>query len=187
MQVEVEGLEHANPDRAQVFLANHQSFFDIFALAGYLPVQLRWVAKASLFRIPFVGWSMHASGYISVQRDDRKNAYQAFMASVDKLKSGASIVIFPEGTRSKDGKIGEFKKGGTLLASRAGVPIIPVTLIGTRGIIPKGSTAVHPGKVKIILSPEIDLETANSQKESELLLKIRETICQNFESKQISH
>lgn len=109
------------------------------------------------------------------------------MASVEKLKSGASIVIFPEGTRSKDGKIGEFKKGGTLLASRAGVSIIPVTLIGTRGIIPKGSTAVHPGKVKIILSPEIDLETAKRQKESELLLQIRETICQNFESKQISN
>jgi 1-acyl-sn-glycerol-3-phosphate acyltransferase len=186
VRVEVEGLEHLHADRAQVFLANHQSFFDIFALAGFLPVQLRWVAKASLFKIPFVGWSMHASGYISVQRDDRKNAYKAFMASVEKLKSGASIVIFPEGTRSKDGNIGEFKKGGTLLAMRGGVPIIPVTLIGTGGIIPKGSTAVHPGRVKIILSPEIDLETAKGKKESDLLLEIRDTICQNFESKQQS-
>ncbi len=182
IQVEVEGLEHARANRAQVFLANHQSFFDIFALAGFLPVQLRWVAKASLFRIPFVGWSMHASGYIPVQRDDRKNAYKAFMASVDKLKSGASIVIFPEGTRSKDGRIGEFKKGGTLLAMRAGVPIVPVTLIGTGPIIPKGSTSVRPGKVRIILSPPIEIETAKGQKESDLLPQIRDTICKNFDS-----
>ncbi len=182
VKVEVEGLEHARSDRAQVFLANHQGFFDIFVLAGFLPVQIRWVAKASLFKIPFVGWSMYASGYISVQRDDRKNAYKAFMASVEKLKSGASIVIFPEGTRSKDGNIGEFKKGGTLLAARAGVPIVPVTLIGTRAIIPKGSKAVHPGKVKIILSPAIENLSDKDKKEAQLLNQIRDTICQNFDS-----
>ncbi|MCA9483662.1 MAG: 1-acyl-sn-glycerol-3-phosphate acyltransferase [Nitrospina sp.] len=180
IQVEIEGLEHARPDRAQVFVANHQSFFDIFTLAGFLPVQIRWVAKASLFKIPFVGWSMTASGYISVEREDRKNAYKAFLASVDKLKSGASIVIFPEGTRSRDGLIGEFKKGGTLLATRAGVPIVPVTIMGTSGIIQKGSSRVNPGRVKIVLSPPIEAEELRDNKEGEILARIRETICHNY-------
>ncbi len=183
IQVEIHGLEHARADRAQVFLANHQSFFDIFALAGYLPVQIRWVAKASLFKIPFVGWSMTASGYISVEREDRKNAYKAFMASVEKLKSGASIVIFPEGTRSRDGVIGPFKKGGTLLAMRAGVPMIPVTIMGTAGIIQKGSWRVNPGRVKIILSPPLEVEAVRGKKESAILDQIRETICRNYEKK----
>lgn len=180
IHVNIEGLEHARPDRAQVFVANHQSFFDIFALAGFLPVQIRWVAKASLFKIPFVGWSMRAAGYIAVEREDRKNAYQAFLASVEKLKSGASIVIFPEGTRSQDGVIGEFKKGATLLAARAGVPIVPVTIMGTSGIIQKGSSQVHPGPVKIVLSLPIESEEIQGKKENEILTRIRDTICENY-------
>ncbi|CAI2718854.1 lysophospholipid acyltransferase family protein [Nitrospina watsonii] len=180
IRVEVEGLEHIRPDRAQILIANHQGFFDIFGLSGYLPIQLRWVAKASLFRIPFVGWSMRASGYIPVERDSRKKAHQAFMASIEKLKAGYSIVIFPEGTRSADGIIGPFKKGSHLMAMRARVPMVPVTLIGSGRIIRKGSGAIRPGPIRIIIGKPVEYEVIAAKKEESVLEALRETICANY-------
>lgn len=160
IRVEVQGLEDLSRDQPQIFVANHQSYFDIFALSGYIPLQIRWVAKASLFRIPFVGWAMWASRYIPVVRKNRGKAYQAFITTIGHIKSGASIVIFPEGTRSKNGMIGEFKKGGHLLATRSGAPMVPVTIIGTGSIIRKGSFLVRPGRVKVIISSPITVSPA---------------------------
>lgn len=180
IDVQVEGLEHLRPDRAQILIANHQGFFDIFSLSGYLPLQLRWVAKASLFRIPFVGWSMRASGYIPVERESRKKAHQAFLASIEKLKEGNSIVIFPEGTRSADGMIGPFKKGGHLMAMRAKAPMVPVTLIGSGNIIRKGSGAIRPGPIRIIIGKPVEYEEIAAKKEESVLEAIRETICENY-------
>lgn len=183
IHVEIKGLENISKDRAQIFVANHQSFFDIFALSGYLPVQIRWVAKASLFKIPFVGWSMKAAGYISVDRSNKKKAYQSFVATVEKIKQGNSVVIFPEGTRSEDGTIGPFKKGGHLLAIRAKAPMVPLTLIGTGNIIKKGSLIIKPGPVKIIVSPPTltDTETSKDGNGERILNDIRQTICKTYE------
>ena len=183
IRVDVEGLEHINPNHAQIFVANHQGFFDIFALNGFLPVQLRWVAKSSLFKIPFVGWSMSASGYIPVERGNRKKSYQAFLATIEKLKGGNSIVIFPEGTRSEDGTIGPFKKGGPLLSVRSGAPLVPVTLLGTGNIIKKGSGVIKPGRIHIVISPPIPSEAIKEDKEENILRTLRDTICKNYESR----
>ena len=182
IQVEISGLENILQDRAQVFVANHQGFFDIFALSGYLPVQIRWVAKASLFKIPFVGWSMKAAGYISVDRSNKKKAYQSFVATVEKIKQGYSVVIFPEGTRSEDGTVGPFKKGGHLLAVRAKAPMVPLTLIGTGNIIKKRSLVIKPGPVRIIISPPVfsDAATAKDKNGERLLEDIRQTICKTY-------
>ncbi len=181
IKVEIFGLENVQKNRAQVFVANHQGYYDIFSLSGYLPVQIRWFAKKSLFRIPFVGWSMSACGYVPVNRENKKQAYQAFLTSIEKLKQGNSIVIFPEGTRSEDGVIGPFKKGGHLLATRAKVPMIPVTVIGTGNIIKKGSAKLYPGPIRIIVSPPIEVEEIVSKKEEEILKSLRQTICNNYE------
>lgn len=181
IRVEVLGLEHIDPGQARIFVANHQSYFDIFALSGFLPMQMIWVAKASLFRIPFVGWTMSAAGYVRVERKDRRKAYQSFLATVEKLTSGFSIVIFPEGTRSPDGKIGEFKKGGQLLAVRSKTPMIPVTIIGSGKIIKKGGVAVNPGTIKVILSPPITVNELSGGEKDEILNVIREIICKNYE------
>ena len=180
VDVEVEGMEFVDRDRPQIFLANHQGYFDIFALSGYLPVQIRWVSKASLFKVPFLGWAMRASGYVSVEREDRKHSYKAFLESLEKVKSGASIIIFPEGTRSSDGKIGEFKKGSGLLAARSGAPAIPTAIIGAYDIIQKGSAWIKPGKVKIILSPPIQMNPKSKDKGEGELENIRDIICENF-------
>ena len=183
IKVKITGLENISKDHAQIFVANHQSFFDIFALSGYLPVQIRWVAKAGLFKIPFVGWSMKAAGYISVDRSNKRKAYQSFVATVEKIKQGNSVVIFPEGTRSEDGTIGPFKKGSNLLAVRAKAPMVPVTIIGTGTIIKKNSLVIKPGPVRIIISPPVFASAATSKddKAEDILDDIRQTICQNYE------
>ena len=184
IKVNIEGLEHIRQDQAQVFIANHQGYFDIFALSGFLPVQIRWVAKSSLFKIPFVGWAIAASGYIPVVRGNRKKSYQAFIATIEKLKAGNSIVIFPEGTRSEDGTIGPFKKGGLLLSVRSGAPLVPVTLLGTGNIIKKGSGIIRPGRIKIIISPPIPSQAVVEEKEEKVLNTLRDIICKNYKSHQ---
>jgi len=181
INVEIQGLENVLQDRAQLFVANHQSFFDIFTLQGYLPVQIRWMAKSILFYIPFVGWSMKMAGYISIDRKDRKKSYQSFLNTIEKLKSGFSVVIFPEGTRSIDERVGPFLKGGHLLAIRSKAPMVPVTIIGSGRIIKKGSGIIHPGPVRIIISPPIDPRTYFSEEEGSILTNIRDIIVKNLE------
>lgn len=183
--VEIIGLENVQRDRAQIFVANHQGYFDIFALSGYLPVQIRWMAKASLFRIPFVGWSMKAAGYIPVQRDNKKKAFQSFLDTIEKIKAGCSVVLFPEGTRSENGIIGPFKKGGHLLAARSGAPMVPVTILGTGAIIRKGSAVIRPGAVRIIISPPVDMERCGPDGVEQALVGIRETIIRNYEENRL--
>ena len=180
IKVEVSGKENILVDQPQIFIANHQGYYDIFTLAGYLTVQLRWVSKAVLFRVPFMGWAMRAAGYIPVERNNRKQSYQAFLNTLEAIKEGSSVVIFPEGTRSEDGNIGIFKKGSQLLAQRAKVPMVPVAIIGTRDIIRKGSMLFHPGTVRIIISPCIALEEKDAKKGDEILQEIRTMICKNF-------
>ena len=175
VDLEIIGQENILMDKPQIFVSNHQGYFDIFALSGYLPVQIRWGAKSSLFKIPFMGWAMSASGYIPVERDNSKKSYEAFNKTIEKIRAGSSIVIFPEGTRSKDGQIGPFKKGSNLIASRSKSPMVPVTLIGSGNIIKKGSAVVTPGLVKVVISPPV--EPKNNKKENEEILEsIRRTI-----------
>ena len=175
VNVEINGLENILPDRPQIFVSNHQGYFDIFALSGYLPVQIRWIAKSSLFRIPFLGQAMTAAGYIPVERDNRKKAYEAFNKTLEKIKEGCSIIIFPEGTRSEDGEIGPFKKGSNLIASRSKSPMVPITIIGSGDIIKKGSATITPGPIRVIISPPV--EPVSDKKENAAILEsIRKTI-----------
>jgi 1-acyl-sn-glycerol-3-phosphate acyltransferase len=175
VNVEINGLENILSNRPQIFVSNHQGYFDIFALSGYLPVQIRWIAKSSLFRIPFLGQAMMAAGYIPHERDNRKKAYEAFNKTLEKIKEGCSIIIFPEGTRSEDGKIGPFKKGSNLIASRSKSPMVPITIIGSGDIIKKGSATITPGPIRVIISPPV--EPVSDKKENAAILEsIRGTI-----------
>ncbi len=118
---------------------------------------------------------MKASGYIPVERDDRKKAYQAFNKTLEKIKEGCSLIIFPEGTRSEDGAIGPFKKGSNLIASRSKSPMVPITIIGSRDIIKKGSASITPGPIRVVISPPIE-PSADKKENEEVLQSIRETI-----------
>ena len=125
-----------------------------------------------------MGWAMTAAGYIPVKREDRKKSYHAFLQTIEKVKEGNSIIIFPEGTRSEDGTIGPFKKGSNLIARRSNSPMVPVTIIGSSNIIKKGSAVIHPGKVQIILSPTVTTHLGQKD-DGEILNGIRETILAN--------
>jgi 1-acyl-sn-glycerol-3-phosphate acyltransferase len=119
-----------------------------------------------------------------VVRGNRKKSYQAFVATIEKLKAGNSIVIFPEGTRSEDGTIGPFKKGGLLLSVRSGAPLVPITLLGTGNIIRKGSGIIRPGRIQIVISPPISSQVVAEDKEENVLRTVRDIICKNYESHQ---
>ncbi|REJ79894.1 MAG: 1-acyl-sn-glycerol-3-phosphate acyltransferase [Acidobacteria bacterium] len=138
-----------DPDAVYVFLCNHQGLFDIPVLLWTLPERTRFLAKRSLFHIPVFGWSLKIMGFIPVDRGDRGRARESLEEAVRQLEAGTSILIFPEQTRSGDGRILPFRRGGFVIAQKAGVPLVPIGLDGTRRIRPKGSLLVRPGRVRV--------------------------------------
>lgn len=154
--VTVEGWERLDPSRTYIFAANHQSQFDIFALQGYLGFDFRWMAKKELFAIPIFGAGMRAAGYISVDRSRGRQAMQSLNEAAQRIADGTSVIIFPEGTRSQDGSLQSFKSGAMVLAIKAGVPIVPVAIIGTHKVLAKGKVLSRPGRVRIRLGQPVD-------------------------------
>lgn len=147
--VRVEGLEQLDRAKPYIFVANHQSQFDIFVLGGFLGMDFRWLAKKELFRIPLFGWAMLVSGSIPVDRSHGRQAVKSLDEAAKRIAAGASVVIFPEGTRSPDGRLQPFKAGGMQLAIKAGVELVPVAIVGTRQVLPKGQFLSRPGRVVI--------------------------------------
>jgi 1-acyl-sn-glycerol-3-phosphate acyltransferase len=179
-KVKIQGLEYIAPQKSYILASNHQSAFDIFALLGYLPLQFRWIAKASLFRIPFLGWSMSRIGYIPIERESPRKAYRSMLAAAEKVKHGVSVMIFPEGTRSPDGILQPFKKGVLLIALKSQAPILPITITGTNKIMRKGDWRTYPGNVRIIIDPPIETAGTSLQKEEELSARVRAVLIKNL-------
>jgi len=157
-------------------MANHQSNFDIPALMGYLPIRFVWTAKKELFRIPVFGLAMKRAGYICVDRQNHARAMDSMDLAARQILEGTSVMIFPEGTRSKDGTLAPFKKGGIMLALKAGVPIIPIGIWGSRDIMPKGSWRMVPGTIRMEIGPPIDPNRYGMEQRSELLVSVRKAV-----------
>ena len=174
--VHVSGISNIDPEKSYIFMANHQSNFDILALFAGLPVQFRWLAKAELFKIPIFAQGMRGCGYISIDRRNRESAFQSIREAGEKIRNGASVMIFPEGTRSWDGKLLSFKKGGFVLAVDSGVPIVPMVITGSLAVMPKKQLKVKSGKILLrILSP-IDHSSMEISNKNELLQIVQDTI-----------
>jgi 1-acyl-sn-glycerol-3-phosphate acyltransferase len=154
--VEVQGLEHLTPGQAYVFAANHRSDFDIFALLTVLPGRLMFVAKKSLFQIPFFGPALRRMGSVPLDRDHLKQALKSLDQAAAQVQAGASMIIYPEGTRVPTPELIPFKKGVFIMASKAGQPIVPVSINGTRFIKSRSAWRVKPGPVQVIISPPIN-------------------------------
>ena len=154
--VEVQGLEHLTPGQAYVFAANHRSDFDIFALLTVLPGRLMFVAKKSLFQIPFFGPALKRMGSVPLDRDHLKQALKSLDQAAAQVQAGASMIIYPEGTRVPTPELIPFKKGVFIMASKAGQPIVPVSINGTRFIKSRSVWRVKPGPVQVIISPPIN-------------------------------
>jgi 1-acyl-sn-glycerol-3-phosphate acyltransferase len=147
----VEPLPDVDWSKPHIFLMNHQSAFDIPVAFAVIPVNIRFIAKHVLKWIPFLGWYMAATGMIFLNRSNRRESMRSLKRAGERIRAGSNLLAFPEGTRSKDGRILPFKKGSFVLAVEAGVPIIPMAIEGTRGMLPKGSIRLrrHPIRVKV--------------------------------------
>ncbi len=160
-----------------LIIANHQSMFDIFALSGYLPLRFAWIAKNSLFRIPLVGSAMLRAGYIPINRQNSESAHESIQRAAQSLNN-YSIVIFPEGTRSRSGNVGRFKKGASYLAAASGVPVIPVTITGSWQRLPPEHRIVSPGTLTLQIDPPIETAGKSRAEIDELLTEVRDLMSQ---------
>jgi 1-acyl-sn-glycerol-3-phosphate acyltransferase len=159
-----------------VFLANHQSVLDIPVLLASLPVPARFLAKRSLFRIPVFGQAIAVAGFVPVDRGDRARAGEAFASAIRQLQRGSSVLVFPEETRSTTGRVLPFKRGALLMALRAGVPMVPVGIAGTREVQPKGSLRVRPGTVTVRFGPARQPASGSPAQRRELLESLRHDV-----------
>ncbi|HQR38304.1 MAG TPA: lysophospholipid acyltransferase family protein [Blastocatellia bacterium] len=174
MRVRVFGLENLPaPGTPVVYMANHQSYMDIPVLYGFLPVQFRIIAKESLFKVPFMGWHLTRAGNIPINRSNRREAMRSMDAAAERIREGTPVVVFPEGTRSRNGVLQDFKAGSFKLATSAGVPIVPISIIGTCKIMAKDSLLIRPGIVEMHISAPISTVLAENEPLERLMNDVR--------------
>ena len=177
--VQVEGLEHLRPGQAYVYAANHRSNFDIFVLISTLPGRFLFVAKKSLFKIPVFGQALSAIGSVSVDRENLQSAIQSLNRAAAIVKSGISMIIFPEGTRATSRELLPFKKGVFVMALKAGQPIVPVSISGTRFIQPRKSLRVRPGPIKVVIASPIAPDAF--RRKEDLIAAVRQAINASYD------
>lgn len=158
LPVSVDGAEHIQKGQSYVFVANHQSMFDVWLVYGWLPVIFKWLMKAELRKVPFVGIGCKAAGHIFVDRRNAKASMESLKEVEKQLSNGVCTVIFPEGTRSLNGEVGRFKRGAFQIAIDLGLPVIPLSLDGCFEVLPKGKPFVHHHPVHMHIGEPIDLK-----------------------------
>jgi 1-acyl-sn-glycerol-3-phosphate acyltransferase len=175
-KLEVEGLEHVEPSRPTLYVSNHQSTIDIPALFVALPVNLRFIAKSQLQWVPVLGWYLWLAGHVFVDRSNRQRAIASLDRAAEKIRGGTSLIAFPEGTRSADGRILPFKKGAFLLAIKAGAAICPVTIEGSVRIMPKNSWRIQGGSLRVRVGAPIDTGRYAEEDRERLVSEVRSRI-----------
>lgn len=173
MFVMVKGKEHIKKGISYVVVANHQSYYDIFLIYGWLGIDIKWVMKKELARIPGLGFGSRKVGHIFLDRSNSRVALETLNAAKRKLVNGTSVVIFPEGTRSKTGEIGLFKKGAFKLAIDLGLPILPVTIAGTKDILPADTVDIKPGRTMLQIHESIDISGYDENTMKDLMNRTR--------------
>lgn len=155
MRVSIRGAEHIEPDTSYVVVCNHASQYDIILVYGWLKLDLRWVMKQELRKVPGLGLACEKVGHIIVDRSNPEAARQSIHAALGRIGGGIGVLFFPEGTRSVDGRLKRFKSGAFRLASEHQLPILPITLLGTHEMLPAKSLDLRPGKVSMVIHPAI--------------------------------
>ena len=175
--LKVHGLENLSRARSYIFMANHQSNIDIPVLVqGLLDFQLRWIAKKELLNVPLFGWAMRAGKHVAVDRADSAGALQSLEEAKALLSAGVSIVVFPEGTRSRDGRLLPFKKGGFLLAAQTGAEIVPITILGSGRVLPSGQWRVRRGSIQVFVDRPVAVDGYRPGKLKPLADQVRQQI-----------
>lgn len=177
IRLEVRGGENIQPGRSYVYVANHASLFDIPATVFGIPDRVHIVYKRELHRIPFFGWGLKfGSDYIAIDRGRGADAARSLEHAVEKIRGGKSVLLFAEGTRTKDGKLQPFKRGAFNLAVKAGVPVIPVTINGSFKILPKGTFAMNPGTITLTIDKPIKVRRDGKDEELKLMEEVHKVI-----------
>lgn len=184
IRVHVEGLEHVNPGQPTIYCVNHQSAMDIPVLFVNLPAQFRFVAKRSLFRLPFLGWHLRRSGHIPVDRDRPHEAMRSMKKVAQEIREGKSVLLFPEGHRSRTGQLQPFKAGSFYIAILAGVPIVPITINGTPYVLKPDTYHVRAGQTEMIVHPAISTEGLTLRDVDALSQRVRDAIASRFVRKE---
>ena len=175
------GLEKIREGRSYVIISNHQSHFDILALVSQLPMVVRFIAKKEIRKVPLFGYAVSLTKCIFVDRSDSAKAVKTLQDGISDLPSGISMLFFAEGTRSRDGKIGPFKKGGFRTAQITGWPILPVVVHGSRKVLPAGELLVTPGTIEVEVLDPVPEEEVQSRPWEEIMEEVREQVVEHFE------
>ena len=181
VRVRVLGEENLAPHETYVYMANHASLVDIPALFVGLPYQFRIMAKKELFYVPFLGWHLWAAGNFAVDRSRPSGTARSLLGVIEGVRGGKSLAVFPEGMRSADGRLQQFKAGAFKIAVRAGVPIVPVAIRGTHYILPKGSLAPRPGRVDVIIGRPIETRACGDERIPKLIEQTRAAIAASLD------
>lgn len=180
-RVRVHGAEHIQPGASYVFLSTHQSYMDIPAMLGYLPAQLRIAAKREVFLIPFLGWHLTRAGHISINRGSTSEAVETLRRAAREVRRGVSVFLFPEGTRSRDGALQPFKKGGFKFALATRLPVVPVTIVGARQVLPRDSIIFRPGPIDMHIDAPIPTAGLTDEDLPALMRAVSEAMSSHFE------
>jgi 1-acyl-sn-glycerol-3-phosphate acyltransferase len=168
--------EKAEPGKSVIVVANHESFCDILVLLATLPMQVRFLAKRSVFRVPVLGWSIAAAGFVPVDRGDRARGAATVGAALRRLDGGRSLVIFPEETRTVNGELLPFKRGAAHLALKSGLPLLPIGIAGTFRILPRGSWDIRPGPVVVSVGNPIEVAGRSLRDRDAVTATVRDEI-----------
>ncbi|MBV9033666.1 MAG: 1-acyl-sn-glycerol-3-phosphate acyltransferase [Acidobacteriaceae bacterium] len=182
IKVRVEGLEEIDLRGSYVFIANHLSYMDTPVALAHIPVQFRFLAKRGLFQIPFLGQHLSRAGHIPVPREDPRAAVRTMQLAAEVIQQKKiSLLIFPEGGRSHDGILRPFKEGGAYIAIKAGVPLVPLVMIGTRKVLPYGAGIVQSGEVTLRILKPIDTRNFTLKDRATVTNQLRERILNELE------
>jgi 1-acyl-sn-glycerol-3-phosphate acyltransferase len=166
-------------------MINHLSHFDVPAFIGHWPKQIRWVLKEELRRIPVFGWYCAAGGHVYVDRSKPKRAVESLRDARERIRDGVSVVFFPEGTRSMDGRMGPFKKGGFMTALDLDLPILPVSISGSQCVLPPGTLRLRPGRIRIRVHAPVDVKPYGLEMRDRLMAHVREIIASGIEEEAV--
>jgi 1-acyl-sn-glycerol-3-phosphate acyltransferase len=176
VRVTVHGMENVLRDRPQILFSSHASIADICVLGSVLPVEYRWLARKEVFHVPFIDWYLSMAGHLRIDRGNRASAIRLLSEAADRVRSGTNLLVFPEGTRSPDGNLLPFKKGVFHLAIAAGVPIVPIRLLGSDRIVPKGSLRLSSADVTVVVGEPIPAQGLSEADLPGLMERVRGTM-----------
>jgi 1-acyl-sn-glycerol-3-phosphate acyltransferase len=182
VKLSVIGKENINEGKTYIYASNHTSQFDIPIIYSAIDSKVAIIYKKELEKVPFFGWMLHFSYFISIDRSDSRKAMESVIEALRLIKDGVGIIIYPEGTRSPDGKVQDFKRGAFIIAAKSGQPVIPVTIAGSNEIMPKDTLFFKSSKVCVVFHPEVIFpQNMSKQEEAEKIEEIRQTVISGFE------